>query len=178
MYTRKNRHGGGIFNFLSGSKNSNVNAQASALKAKRNYNLKHSKSRVVNVLGTPGTVKYTNKERIESEYQQAIEKLKTIEQPKETASALQTIASKLGQGLQSQEAKQTGAVVITIPVGMAQLAYKAIMIFLAALAFVFIDIPSFGQIPVSAYLLPNRNFNTTRNVYNRAQKFTGANTST
>jgi hypothetical protein len=65
MYTRKAKRGG-VFGF--GSKNS-VSSSTNVLKMKRNYNLKHSKSRVANVLGAPGQIRYTNKERIESEYQ-------------------------------------------------------------------------------------------------------------
>lgn len=171
-YTRKNRKGGGMFNLLLGKPKS-VNAAAN-LKAKRNYNLAHSKSRVANILGTPGEFKYTNKERIEESYQKAIAELKKIESPKETASALQTIVTKIKTALESPEARRSGAVAITIPVGVAQLAVKAFMIFIAAMALVFIDLPSFGTIPMSASLLPNTTFNTTKAAYNQAKKLTGA----
>ena len=176
MYTRKNKsrkqRGAGIFDFFTGSKTNNT-SNTNALQAKRNYNLAHSKSRVANVLRAPGTVSYTNKERIEKQYQQAIEKLKTLEQPAETASALQTIATKLQQALESQEARTAGAVTITIPIGVAQLAWKAMWIFLAAMAFLFIDIPTMGTMPLSTSLVPNRNFNTTQKAYGAAKRITG-----
>jgi hypothetical protein len=171
-YTRKNRKGGGMFDLLVGKPKADP---AANLKAKRDYNLAHSKSRVANVLGTPGAFKYTNKERIEDNYQKAIAELKKLENPKETASALQTMIGKVNTALQTPEARKTGAVVITLPVGVAQLFLKAAMLFAAALAFVFIDVPSMGSIPVSAALVPNRGFNTTKAAYNQAKKLTGAN---
>lgn len=169
MSTRKAKRGG----FL-GFGNKPKNTMNSTLKAKRNYNLKHSKSKVANVLGVPGQVRYTNKERIESEYQKAIDELRKLEKPVESASALKTMTEKVQKALESQEARETGAVVITIPVGVAQLFLKLARVFLAALVFLFWDIPSMGQIPMSAYMLPNKNFNTTANAYNKARRFTGA----
>lgn len=176
-YTRRAKRGGGIFNLLTGKPKTPAatTPTASNLKAKRNLNLAHSKSRVANVLGTPGQFKYTNKERIESEYQKAIEELKKIEKPKETASALKTVATSMQQALQSESARTAGAITITIPVGVAQLAWKAMWVFLAAMAFLFIDIPSMGTIPVSAALVPNRGFNTTQNAYRGARKTMGLN---
>lgn len=176
MYTRKNRkdrRGGGIFNLLVG-KSKNATPSESNLKAKRNYNLAHSKSKVANILRTPGEVTYTNKERIESEYKKAIEELRKIEKPAETASALKTIATSIGDALKSDTAKTAGAITITIPVGVAQLAFKAMMLFVAALAFIFIDIPSMGTIPVSAYMMPNKGFNTTKSAFQGAKRITGA----
>ncbi len=173
--TRKNRKsGGGIFNLLTG-KPKNAGPTASNLKAKRNYNLAHSKSRVANILGTPGNFKYTNKERIEANYQKALETLKTIEKPAESASALRTVVERVQKGLESQEARTAGAIAITIPVGVAQLFVKLGMLFLAVMAFVFVDIPSMGSVPISAYLAPNRGFNTTRAAYNQAKRMTGVN---
>jgi hypothetical protein len=163
-----------MFNFLKTAPAA-TGPSASNLKAKRNYNLAHSKSRVANVLSKPGQVTYTNKVRIQKEYEQAIAELRKIERPVETASAVGSIAEKLRQAINSPEAKETGAVVITIPVGLAQLAYKALMVFVAALVLVFWDIPTMGTIPLSAYIAPNRGFNTTRNAYAEARRFTGAN---
>lgn len=162
---------GGLFGF--GNK---TNSAANTLKAKRNYNLKHSKSRVANVLGTPGQVRYTNKERIEASYQKALEELKAIEKPVETTSALRMVAENVETALKSQQARETGAIVLTIPVGAAQLFLKAVRVFIAAMLFIFVDIPSMGSIPTAAYALPNRGFNTTMNAYGRARKLTGANT--
>jgi hypothetical protein len=169
MYTRKQRRGGGFFKPRGSS-------EANKLKAERNYKLAHSKSRVANVLGTPGSVRYTNKERIEQSYQAAIEHLKQLENPKETVSALRSIVDRVRTALQSTEARKTGAIAITIPVGIAQLFVKAALVMLAVLAALFVDIPSMGTIPVSTSLFPNRSFNTTEDVYRRAKQFTGVNT--
>jgi hypothetical protein len=119
-------------------------------------------------------VKYTNKERIESEYKKAIDELKKIEKPQETASALRSLAASMKQAVESDTARTAGAVTITLPIGVAQLAYKAMMVFIAALIFVFWDIPTMGSIPVSAYVMPNRGFNTTKSAYESAKRFTGA----
>jgi antitoxin component HigA of HigAB toxin-antitoxin module len=169
MYTRKAKRGG-VFGFGNKAKNT----ATTNLKAKRNYNMKHSKSRVANVLGVPGQVRYTNKERIEGEYQKAIEELKKLEQPAESASALKTISEKIKKALESQEARETGAIVITIPVGVAQLFLKVARVMLAAFVFLFVDLPSMGTIPMSASVFPNSNFQTTTNMYNDARRFTGA----
>ena len=171
MSTRKSMRGG-VFGFGSNSKQTSTNT----LKAKRNYNLKHSKSRVANVLGTPGQIRYTNKERIESEYQKAISELRKLDKPVESASALRTVTEKVKTALESQEAREAGAVVITIPIGVAQLFLKVARVMLSAFVFLFWDIPTMGSVPLSPYVLPNKNFNTTKNVYNTMRKFTGANT--
>ena len=172
-YTRKNRRGGGFFDFLTGKTNNTSTVAESNLKAKRNYNIKHSKSRVANVLGTPGAFKYTNKTRIEEDYQKALAELKKIEKPAETQSALKTLATSMETALKSNTARKAGAITITIPIGVAQLAYKAMMIFLAVMAFLFIDLPSMGSIPLSTSLVPNKGFNTTRAAYNQAKRLTG-----
>ena len=171
--TRKVRRGGGMFNLLLGKPKNAPGPTASNLKAKRNVNLAHSKSRVANILGTPGQFKYTNKERIESEYQTAIAELKKLEKPQETASALRTLASQLETALQSETARKAGAITLTLPIGVAQLAFKAMMVFLAVLAAIFIDIPTMGSLHVSTTLLPNRGFNTTQSAYNWAKEKTG-----
>jgi hypothetical protein len=169
--TRKHHRGGGLFDLLTGK---TVNAPAvteSSLKAKRNYNMRHSKSRVANY--TTGNFKYTNKGRIEGEYQKALAELKKIEKPAETQSALKTLAASIETALKTNTARKAGAITITIPVGVAQLAYKAMMVFLAAMAFLFIDLPSMGSVPLSPYLMPNKEFNTTQKAYNQAKQYTG-----
>jgi hypothetical protein len=178
MYTRKNRRGGGLFNFFSGKPT--ANSAVSNLKAKRNYNLAHSKSRVANVLATPGKFSYTNKQAIEERYQKAVNELKKLERPQETVSALQQLSGSLDRALSSSAARETGAVVITIPVGVAQLAFKALRLFISALILVFIDLPlgfMSGSMAVNlaAGVAPNRGFNTTRSAYAQARKLTGAN---
>ena len=170
--TRKVRRGGGFFDFLTGS-NTPAGPTESNLKAKRNYNMAHSKSKVANILSKPGNFKYTNKERIQKNYESAIAELKKIEKPKETASALKTLASTMQTALESQSAKKAGAITITLPIGLAQLAFKAIMIFLAVMTFIFIDLGSFGQFPIASYFLPNQGFNTTLKAYNSAKQAIG-----
>jgi hypothetical protein len=175
MYTRKNktRRGGGLFNFLSGDKAPASTAESN-LKAKRNYNLKHSKSRVANILAKPGNFKYTNKERIQEQYQKGIDALRALEKPAESVEALKSVSDKVAQALQSQTSREAGAVVITIPIGVAQLFLKMARVLLAAMIFFFWDIPSFGQMPLSTTVLPNATFNTTQEAYNRARRLTGA----
>lgn len=152
---------------------------ASNLKARRNYNLAHSKSRVANVLRTPGTLQYTNKQAIEQRYQEALTLLKSVEKPQETTSALQQLSASIDQALQSQTARETGAVVITVPVGVAQLVLKALRLFLSVLIVIFVDLPlgfMSGSMAVNlaAAVAPNTTFNTTASVYQKARQFTGA----
>ena len=131
--TRKNRKGGALFNRFRKPAGSAV----SNLQGQRNFNLRHSKSRVANVLSRPGQLSYTNKEAIEAKYQAAISQLKSIENPMETASALQQVSESLSSALQGRVARETGAVVITIPVGVAQLLFKALRLFLSMIALLF-----------------------------------------
>jgi len=176
VYTRKNRRGGGLFNRLMGkSANTPMAPTLNSLKAKRNYNLKHSKSRVANVLSTPGQVRHTNKERIEAEYQKAVDQLRKLENPVETASTMKTIVESIKDKLQSDEARLTGAITLTIPVGVAQVFIKGLLVFIAALVLVFWDIPTMGSIPLSPYVMPNRSFNTTRSAFQAAKGVTGVN---
>ena len=175
--TRKNRRGGGLKNLLMGkSQNAPQGPSLSILQARRNSNLKHSKFRVANVLSVPGQSKYTNKERISAEYEKAVEHLRSLEQPVETAQAMKGFSDKLKAALESEEARMAGAVTITLPFGAAQLLMKALRVFLAALVFLFWDIPSMGTIPLSAYIMPNRGFNTTAKIYNAAKGLTGVGT--
>ena len=174
MPTTRKQRGGAFWK-------TNSTAKAlSNLKAKRNYNLAHSRSRVANVLGTPGTFQYTNKQAIQDRYQQAVALLKSVEQPKETASALQQLTSSIDRALSNQIAKETGAIVITVPVGVAQLALKALRLFLSVLIVVFIDLPlgfmsGSPAINLAASVAPNTKFNTTASMYQKARQFTGAN---
>ena len=170
--TRKVRRGGGLFDFFSGSTPS---PEESMLKARRNQNLRRAKSKVANVLSTPGEVKYTNKERIQAQYAKALEELKKIEKPAETASALRQLVSSLQSALDNQTVRQAGAVTITLPVGIAQLVVKALMIFLFVITAIFIDIPMMmaGDVGTSTVFLPNSGFNLTRKAYNSAKKLTG-----
>ena len=172
VYTRKNRKGGGIFNTLTG-KSVTMASKESNLKAKRNYNLRHSKSRVANVLSVPGQVRHTNKERIEADYQKALEKLRSIEKPVETTQAVKGLVDKLKSALQSDEARIAGAVTITLPVGIAQLLVKGLLVFIGALVLVFYDMATFTSTPLSPYIFPNSKFNTTQSVYEEAKGFTG-----
>jgi hypothetical protein len=172
---RRGMYGGSLFSFRS----KEATPSLSNVKAKRNYNLVHSKSRVANVLKTPGQVSYTNKQAIQARYEKAIQELQKIEKPKETVSALQMLSTKIDSALQSQTAKETGAIVITIPIGLAQLVAKALRLFLSALIVIFIDLPlgfmsGSTAINLAAEVAPNRRFNTTAKAYQQARKFTGA----
>lgn len=153
----------------------------STLQAKRNYNLAHSKSRVANILSKPGDVRYTNKEAIEARYQKAIEELKKVEHPHETVSAIRSVTERLASGISSQAARETGAVVLTIPVGVAQLLLKGLRLFLSVLILVFIDLPlgvmsGSPAVNLAAAVAPNTGFQTTQSAYGQARRFTGANT--
>jgi hypothetical protein len=179
-YTRRKR-GGGLFDFFSGkSKQNAIKQEISSLEAQRNAAVRKSKSRVANVLSKPGEVVYTNKNRIRQEFHQKIEDLMMqIEQPEQSKSALETLSSGLESALKSQRARETGAVVLTIPVGIAQLAVKALRIFLAIFAFFLGLTPAmFGAEGAISELVglaaPNTRFNTTRAAYQRAREFTGA----
>jgi hypothetical protein len=150
-----------------------------SLKAKRNSNLARTKSRVANYLTTPGQFQYTEKQAIQGKYNEAIAKLQTLEKPKETTSALRALSNSLEAGVKSQAARETGAVVITIPVGLAQLALKGIRLFLSILVVVFIDLPlgfmsGSPAVNLAAAVAPNRDFNTTARAYNKARNITGA----
>jgi hypothetical protein len=176
-YTRKQKQrGAGFFDFFTSKTN---NTSMTNLKSKRNYNVAHSKSRVSNVLASPGQFKYTNKEAIQARYEKAFQQLQRVEKPKETFSALQTISASLDSAIQSQAARETGAVVITIPVGVAQLVLKALRLFISVLVIVFIDLPlgvmsGSPAVNVAAAVAPNTRFNTTANAYRRAKLLTGA----
>lgn len=170
--TRRVRKGGSFFQKKTGPSLSN-------LQAKRNYNLAHSKSRVANILGTPGQFSYTNKAAIQERYAKAIEQLKLVEKPKETASALESVSESLGSALKSQAARETGAVVITIPVGIAQLLFKALRLFLSVFVILF-DIGAgimsgSPTVNLAAAVAPNARFNTTKSIYGKARQLTGAN---
>ena len=145
------------------------------LKAKRNYNLSHSKSRVSNVLGKPGSFAYTDKERISINYKKAIDTLKEIEDPKETIRTFQSVVTNMETLLKSEKAREDGAIVLTIPFGVAQALTKGIRVFLSALLFFVVDIPSMGSIPTSAYVFPDGYFDTTHKFYSKMRKLTGAN---
>lgn len=179
-YTRKKR-GGGVFDFLSGkSKNANVEQQVSSLEAQRNAAVRKSKSRVTNVLSRPGEVVYTNKNRIRKEFQEKIEALLSqIEQPEQSKSAIESLTSGIESALKGQRVRETGAVVLTIPVGVAQLAVKVLRVFLAIFLLFIGAAPAFmGADGAVAQLVsmtaPNNKFNTTRAAYQRAREFTGA----
>lgn len=171
--TRKYQKGGSFF------RKKPVNT--GPIQARRAYNLAHSKSRMANILQTPGTVAYTNKQAIEDRYQLALAELTAMEKPKETVHALQQLSVSLERAISSQVARETGAVVITIPVGVAQLAFKALRLFLSFLILVFIELPlgvmsGSPAVNLAASIAPNTRFTTTANMYQKARQFTGVTT--
>jgi hypothetical protein len=176
-YTRR-RRGGGLFDMFSGKKNNRAQ-QIANLEAQKTAAMKKSKSRVANVLSAPGTVTYTNKARIAGEFDAKIKDLMSqIENPQQTASALNTVANSVENALKSQSARQGGAIVITIPVFAAQLFLKAARLFLAIMVFFFGLAPAmFGAESAVSELVrmvaPNMAFNTTKAAYSKAKQFTG-----
>jgi len=93
--TRKVRRGGGLFNRLRGAPNARQTALSTA-DARRQQNLRGAKSRVANVLGkqglaaaSQGRVVYTNKERIEQEYQDKVKEIQAKYGEQIKSSALQ-----------------------------------------------------------------------------------------
>lgn len=183
--TRKAKRGGGPLNYVKGKlgftnttpvvgPNGLTNAQRATLNVKK----RKSQSKVANYLKTPGEFKYTNKERIEKEFRLAVEELKE-ENPEEVKQSVLTIQEQIIAGLKSQVSRETGAVIITLPVGIAQILVKALRVFLAFFAlFVGFAATLFGSENAIARIvsaaLPNTQFNTTSNAYRHARKFTGA----
>lgn len=182
--TRRNRVNRMLTPPPSSQYSSPANAAANA-RAKRNYALAHRKSRVANVLGTPGEFKYTNKERIEKEYQMRIERIaesfgvpldeikegmkdvKTVTQ-KESVATMRTLEQRIEEAIKRNP---TAAVVtVTLSVGLAQLALKVLRIMVAFFVFwLALPLAIFNMFDGLPYLmkemLPNTQFNTTRSWY-------------
>lgn len=173
-YTRR-RRGGGPLNWLRGKKNTNQQ-QIASLETQARAAARKSQSRVANILAQPGEFKYTDKERIFYEYQDLMDK---IEKPQESVSAVATVIQSMETALKSPAARETGAVVITLPVFIVQLFIKAARVFLALMIFLFGIGPSlFGAENALAKAVyaaaPNVTFNTTEAAYKYARKVTGA----
>lgn len=164
----------------------NVRTAASTAKATRNYQMAHSKSRVANVLSKPGSVVYTNKERIEREYQDKVRRIsesfgvpldevrggleaaKTMTQ-KETVSTLRTLENALEDAIVKNP--KAAVVTVTLTVGVAQLAFKALRVMIAMFVFVmalpFAITNMFDGLPyLLKEMLPDTSFNTTRSWIN------------
>lgn len=174
-YTRK--RGGGLFDMFSSKKN--TKQQIANLEAQKLAAMRKSKSRVANIFTKPGEVTYTNKQRIDAEFGEKIkELLSQIEKPQETKAAVSSVVSSVENALLSESARKTGAVVITIPVGLAQLFVKAARVFLAMMFLIFVGLPagvlgSNSAVSTAGLIAPNLQFNTTARAYNEAKKFTG-----
>lgn len=179
-YTRK--RGGGLFDFFK-PKASTPQQQIANLELQKAAAKRKSQSRVANILSKPGEVVYTNKQRIDAEFGAKIKELMSqIEQPKETQAAVGSVTASIEAALKSQAARETGAVVIAIPVGLAQLFVKAARVFLAVMLFIFGFAPagllgSNALVTAVTAVAPNLKFNTTKGAYNAARRFTGANKS-
>lgn len=179
-YTRR-RRGGGLLNMFKGKPSATETAVAN-LEAQKNAAMRKSKSRVANVLSAPGTVVYTNKNRIAGEFDAKFKELMSqIENPQESASALKSVITSVETALKSQTARQTGAVVITIPVFVAQLFVKVGRVLLAIIALFFVFFATRGELAgdstagsnLVGTIFPNTKFNTTARAYNAAKRFTG-----
>ena len=176
--TRRTTHKGGAW--FSDSKPS-ASSLVSNARAKAAYNMAHSRSRVANVLSQPGKVVFTNKERIQSELKA---KLKTVaaelgiseEDLEEATSSAEEMNTKdairsvksftqiLKQKIK-EAAPTGGAVVLTIPVGMAQLLYKAFWVCIAIIAFIWAIFENADPTAAASAALTNSDFSTTSKAY-------------
>lgn len=164
----------------------NVKAATTTARASRNYQMAHSKSRVANVLSEPGSVSYTNKERIEREYKNNLERIsasfgvsmeelsrgleasKDISQ-KEAISTLKSLEDSIDEAIRRNPKAAT--ITIAISVGSAQLIFKSMRVMIAAFVFMlalpFSITHMFDGLPyLMKEILPNSNFNTTRHWIN------------
>lgn len=164
----------------------NVKTAVTTARSARNYQMAHSKSRVANVLSKPGQVVYTNKERIEKEYQNNLERIsssfgvsmeelsrgleasKEISQ-KEAVSTLKKLEDSIEEAIRKNPKAAT--VTIAISIGTAQLAFKAMRVMIAAFVFM-LALPfsisnMFDGLPhLMNEILPDTSFNTTRHWIN------------
>lgn len=178
FFTRKNR-----VNRMSTPSTQNTAAKALA---NRNYEMRHAKSRVANVLGTPGEFKYTNKERIEREYQDRLQKIsvslgvplsevkegmnevKDVSQ-KETVGVMRSLGDTIDQAIKRNPTATV--VTVTLSVGLAQLAVKVMRVMVAFFVF-WLALPAvlfnlFEGLPyMLKEILPNTQFNTTKRWHN------------
>jgi hypothetical protein len=185
---RRSQRAGGIFGFGGPSVKQQATSAAVEAQYKRNQNLAKSKARVANILGTPGEFKYTNKERIESEFQSKIAAIEaqygiTHEEILDGVADAQSLGAKDVTGtlrdMKNRLEEQivavgptAAAVTLTIPVGLAQIAVKVFRIMLAIAIFMLATIPA-GLMGVNATttsmamsaVLPNTNFTTTKNSF-------------
>ena len=177
-HTRRAKRKGG--SWFSSSK-PNAASLVSNAEAKAAYNMAHSKSRVANILSQPGKVVYTNKARIQSELKA---KMKTIAaelgiteeelgeasrsaqeiNPKDAISSVKSFTKDLKQKIK-EAAPTGGAVVLTIPVGAAQLLYKAFWVFIAIIAFFWALVENSDPVLAAHAALTNADFSTTSNTY-------------
>jgi hypothetical protein len=179
--TRKRQTGGlpSFGNFF-GRRNKTSKAEAN-LKESRDYKLRHAKSRVANYLGSskgerkPGNFRYTNKDRIEKEFEDALQKLKEEENPKDIANASKTLLSELEKGiykLNTQGTRTAAAITITLPIGIAQLLIKVLKLAFFALGMVFPPLLAFMDSKQVDSLM-NMKFNTTKEIYGNAKNRIG-----
>ena len=164
----------------------NAKTAATTARATRNYQMAHSKSRVANVLSKPGQVVYTNKERIEKEYQNNLERIassfgvsmeeisrgleasKSISQ-KETVGTLHKLENAIEEAIAKNP--KAAVVTVTLTIGLAQLAFKVLRIMVAMFIFI-MALPlaisnMFDGLPyLMKELMPNASFNTTRHWIN------------
>lgn len=160
----------------------NAKSAATTARGTRNYQMAHSKSRVANVLSKPGQVLRTNKERIEKEYQANLERIsssfgvsmeelsrgleatKSVSQ-KETVSTLHTLENAIEEAIAKNP--KAAVVTVTLTIGVAQLAFKALRIMIAMFIFMMalplVITNMFDGLPyLLKELIPNSSFNTTR----------------
>jgi hypothetical protein len=191
---------GGIFGF-GGPRKEVVQAQSAAMNAQNRaaYNVAHSKARVANLglgmanknNGSFGELRYTNKERIQSELDDKITQIEnafgvsheelmdgvaasSTTNPAEVTATVRDLKTRIEQQL-AASGPTAAAITLTIPVGVAQLAVKAFRVWLAFVVFCIAVIPSglFGANlsgPVAA-AMPNMSFNTTKSSFSYLKKY-------
>jgi len=194
--TRKQRKqvkvGGGWLPFTTQSQLART--AANNAKQRAAFNMARSKSKVANILTSPGEVIYTNKERIASEL---ADKLKNISSqygvdlselerdvnetkiaPNTVVDTLTNLTNQLKTQIQAGPTPGQKAFVITVPFAIGQFTFKVLRValyvtltFLALLT----TIGSGGMIIPStmnpfASIAPNGNFSSTKNFYNKKLK--------
>jgi hypothetical protein len=164
--TRKNKHrkGGGLFN-----KKGPVPAAQAAQTAEKTLQRESAVARSnMGSLFSQGVSR--NKAKAKAKYNATMKLIEEREGEQKPISQLKQWVNETKEALNSAEMTQAKAITLTIPVGLAQIIVKALMLFIAFLLFVFVEIPSMGSFPISQYFLPDSGFETTEAAYTRLQE--------
>jgi hypothetical protein len=183
-YTRKqkSRRGGAWWNRFTRSSTIPRSDAENTAKAILYREQRKGHSRISNLQRTIAAkgeyVPSLNSQLAQAKFDETMKLIKQREGRYQPVSALRDMLARLQDGLQkastSDTTRKVEAITLTIPVGIAQVIVKALMIVIAFLVFVFVELPSMGSIPASAYLLPNTGFETTEQAYEKMKQITGA----